>query len=167
MKYWIILLSLSFAASCQSPGGEKAVEEKSVTEKNERSEPVPEGLRNKRGYPVGTVEQAEQLMAGAMAKRQEIARRSADMIKDPKYADVIKSSSSKMETIRPKTDRLDGITQKIINGERVDFLSPEDLGKIQYRQQTLLDALIDSLSYLNSQLDQVLGETDKVLMEKN
>ncbi|MDX1684358.1 MAG: hypothetical protein R3275_03925 [Saprospiraceae bacterium] len=164
MKYWMLLLSLAVILGCAEGEKEKEAVEESKTE-TERSEPLPEGLRNKRGYPIGTVEQAEQLMAGAQAKRREIARRNADFIKKPQYADLIKFSSEKMEVIRPKMDRYDSITNKIITGERVDFLSDRDMGKIEYRQQSLLDALIDSLSYLNSQLDQVLNETDTILIK--
>lgn len=127
---------------------------------------MPEGLRNRRGYPIGTVEQAEQLLEGAKAKRREIARRMADMISDPKNAEIIQNASKPMEKLRPKLDEYDMITEKIVAGEAVDFLSKGDMGKLEYRQQTLLDALIDSLSYINSLFDQVLVQTDTLLIKQ-
>ena len=87
------------------------------------------------------------------------------MIKTTEYTEEIMAVSKKMEVIRPKLEAYSEITQKIVNGQRVDFLSDNDLATIEYRQQTLLDALIDSLSYINSLLDQPLAITDKLLME--
>ena len=135
------------------------------TVKTKRDEVMPEGLRNRRGYPIGTVEQANQLLEGAKAKRREIARRMADLIQDPSKAQLIKEISEPMEKLRPKLDQFENITGKIVNGESVDFLSPGDLGKLQYRQQTMLDAVIDSLSYINSLFDQVLTKSDLDLMK--
>lgn len=166
MKNWTIVFFVLLAISCQN-GKTDVTEEKSKEQTTKEQEPMPEGLRNKRGYPIGTVEQATQLLAGAQAKRGEIARRMADMIKNPKYTETIMAVSKDMERVRPKVDRFDDITKKIVAGERVDFLSDNDLATIEYRQQTLLDALIDSLSYLNSELDQSLGLTDELLMQES
>lgn len=166
MKFWTIALCFMTLIACQSE--EKKAQDKAAAEKTgeKDAEPLPEGMRNKRGYPIGTVEQAQQLLAGAKAKRREIARRNKAMIEDTKYGELIRSTSEKMDIIRPRMERLDSLTQKIVAGERVDFLSDEDMGKIQYRQQTLLDAMIDSLSHLNSQIDVVLSETDVLVMEQ-
>ena len=105
------------------------------------------------------------MLEGVKAKRRELNNRVADLIGDQSKGAEIISISKRLEVLRPRLNAFDTITQKIVNGERVDFLSEQDLGKIQYREQSLLDALIDSLSYINSLYDQVLADSDQLIME--
>ena len=167
MRRFFFLFGLILLVACNNDQStqERSDSEDAETVKTKRDEVMPEGLRNRRGYPIGTVEQANQLLEGAKAKRREIARRMADLIKDPSKAQLIKEISEPMEKLRPKLDRFENITNKIVSGESVEFLSPGDLGKLQYRQQTMLDAVIDSLSYINSLFDQVLTKSDLDLMK--
>ncbi len=167
MRRFLFLIGLIVLIACNNDQAnqQKSNADDTETVKAKRDEVMPEGMRNRRGYPIGTVEQANQLLEGAKAKRREIARRMADLIKDPSKAQLIKEISEPMEKLRPKLDRFESITGKIVSGESVDFLSPGDLGKLQYRQQTMLDAVIDSLSYINSLFDQVLTKSDLDLMK--
>jgi hypothetical protein len=163
-KYILLILPVLFIA-CNN-GGQATEEDSQKVENSQPATPAPEGERNRRGYPIGTIEQAEQLLAGVNAKRRELNRRVTDLIGDQTKGQEIISINKRLEALRPRLSAFDTITRKIIDGERVDFLSEQDLGKVQYREQSLLDALIDSLSYINSLYDQVLSDSDHLIMEK-
>ena len=98
----LFILSLAIMLACNGDKTGNKAEANSTDNsevKTKRDQPMPEGLRNRRGYPIGTVEQAEQLLEGAKAKRREIARRMGDMISNPKNAEIIQNASKPMEKL--------------------------------------------------------------------
>ena len=158
-----IFIILSFLA-CNNDPGQKSDSETAVEKKKKMELPTVEGQRNKRGYPIGTIQEATQMLAGAKGKQTIINQYMTDLMKGQANGQDLLSIGKPMERIRPMMNRLDSITRLVESGQEVQFLSDRDLGKIEGRQQTQLDALIDSLSYLNSLLDLVLRETDEILM---
>ena len=163
MKYFILLSALLIAISCQN---DKSQEVTKIPVNKEKTKQEPEGQRNRRGFPIGTIQEATQLLAGAKAKKTVINRRITDMIKDGENGALVLELGKPMEIIRPMMKRLDSITTMIEEGKEVDFLSDQDRAKIERRGQGMLEALIDSLSYLTSGYDQVLKISDEWMMEK-
>jgi hypothetical protein len=161
-----IFIFLSFLA-CNDDPAQKANNEPVVEKKKKVELPTVEGQRNKRGYPIGTIQEATQMLAGAKGKQTIINQYMTDLLKGQANGQDLLAIGKPMERIRPMIRRLDSITTLVESGQQVQFLSDRDLGKIELRQQTQLDALIDSLSYLNSLLDLVLRETDEILMRND
>lgn len=160
MKYLVITISLLFCLSCQNDGA------KQITEPTEEKEEVQqEGLRNVAGYPIGTMQEATQLLAGAQAKSKELNKRMTEMIKENKGREILEIGEP-LTALRPMMTRMDSLTQRLVEGKEIDFLSDRDRGKIERRQQTNLDALIDSLNHMNNLLDLILRKSDERLMQE-
>lgn len=165
IKFFGLCMVLAFLSSCQSDN-KKAEEKTEVVEEKKTITPQREGQRNRRGYPIGTIQEATQLLAGAQAKMRELNRRMTEMMQKKANGADILAIGKPLDEIRPMAARMDSFTRRAEQGLESDFLSDRDLGKIEGREQKELDALIDSLSYLNSIIDIVLLESDKKIMEQ-
>lgn len=162
MKYWFVLGLLVTFAACQNENGKKAEE----VQEDKVELPTKEGDRNRRGFPIGTIQEATELLAGAKAKNRELNRRMTDMMKNQGNGQDILAIGEPLNKLKPMLVRMDSLTTLVEQGKDVDFLSDRDMGKIEHREQNMLDALIDSLSYMNSLFDRILSESDKKLMEE-
>jgi len=160
MKYLVAAFCLILSVSCQNEPKQEAPKKE-----DKKVELQPEGQRNVAGYPIGTMQEATQLLAGAQAKSKELNKRMTVMMEENKGRELLEIGEP-LTALRPMMTRMDSLTKRLVDGKEISFLSDRDLGKIERRQQTMLDALIDSLNHMNNLLDLILRESDKKIMKE-
>ena len=111
---------------------------------------------------LANVDQAEQMMNNIQAKRTVINQILTAEIKSGGTPQNVLDLGKPMEKIRPMIDRYATIVGDMKEGKSVSFLSQNDLDKLKYRGLSEAEALIDSLTYINSLLDQVLDKANTV-----
>lgn len=106
---------------------------------------------------LANLQQASQMMNSILAKKTTLNMLVKEELNSKKGdATFLLRIGKPLENIRPMIERFESVIKDLEAGKKVDFLSSQDREKINYRKQDVAEALVDSLAYISSLLDQVL-----------